>query len=53
MEAPPVGIIINNGIDAKASNLEGLRDLQGGHCSVWCDKVVKREKNQRLVDGRI
>ena len=42
MEVPPVGIITNNAIDAKASNFEGLRDLQGSHDIVWCDRVVKR-----------
>ena len=42
MEAPPVFIRTNNVIDTKASNFEGLRDMQGDHCSVWCDRVVKR-----------
>ena len=38
----PVGIITNDAIDTKASNFEGLRDLKGGHRSVWCDRVAKR-----------
>ena len=43
MEEPPVGIRTNNVIDAKASNFEGFMYLKGGHCSVWCDIVVKRQ----------
>ena len=42
MEAPPVGIRINSVIDAKALNFEGLRSLQGAHCSVWCEIFVER-----------
>ena len=42
MEAPPSGIITNDVIDENVSSFEGLRDLQGGHRIVWCDKVVKR-----------
>ena len=42
MQAIPVGIITKDGIDSKASNFEGLRDLQGGNCSAWCDRVAKR-----------
>ena len=43
MEAPPVGIRTNAVIDAKASNFEGLRDMQGGHCGVWCDRARKSQ----------
>ena len=42
MKAYPVGIRTNDIIDERASDFKGFRDLQGGHCSVWCDRVVKR-----------
>ena len=37
-----VGIRTNNVIYAKASHFEGLRYMQGGHRSVWCDRVTER-----------
>ena len=37
------GIITNNVIDEKLTNFEGLRDLQGGHFSVLCDRVTRRQ----------
>ena len=42
VKAYPVGIRTNDIIDERASDFKGFRDLQGGHCSVWCDRVVKR-----------
>ena len=45
----PVGIRTNNVIDAKASNFEVLRDMQGGHHIVYCDRVMKR---QNCREGR-
>ena len=41
MEAPQFGIRNNYFIDAKASNFYGLSDKQGGHHSIWCDRVIK------------
>ena len=43
VKAYPVGIRTNDIIDESASDFKGFRDLQGGHCSVWCDRVVKRQ----------